>query len=101
MLFRLRQEPIKITVNIESMFYQVHVPGKHKNFLRFLWWEHNNLDYGPSDHRMCVHVFWGTSSPCFCNFALKQTSTDKIEEFIPASDQTLQRNFYVDDMLKP
>lgn len=32
---------------------------------------------------------------------MKQTSTDKTEEFNPASDQTLQRNFYVDDMLKP
>ena len=101
MLFRLRKEPITITKNIESMFYQVHVPGKHQNFLRFLWWEHNNLDYRPSDHQMCVHLFRGTSSPCVCNFALKQTSTDKTEEFNPASDQTLQRNFYVDDMLKP
>ena len=32
---------------------------------------------------------------------MNQTSTDKTEEFNPASDQTLQRNFYIDDMLKP
>ena len=100
-LIRFRQEPIAIMADIESMFYQVRVPGKHQNFLRFLWWENNNLDCEPSDHQMCVHVFGGTSSPSCCNFALKQTSTDNVEEFGSATAQTLQRNFYVDDMLKP
>ena len=100
-LIRFRQEPIAIMANIESMFYQVRVPEKHQNFLRFLWWENNNLDCEPSDHQMCVRVFGGTSSPSCCNFALKQTSTDNVEEFGSATAQTLQRNFYIDDMLKP
>ena len=49
---------------------------------------------------MCVHVFGVASSPSCCNFALKQTSLDNVEEFGSAAAQTLQRNFYVDDMLK-
>ena len=97
-LIRFRQEPIAIMADIESMFYQV--PEKHQNFLRFLRWENNNLDCEPSDHQMCVHVFRGTSSPSYCNFALKQTSTDNLEEFGSAAAHSLQRNFYVDDMLK-
>ena len=99
-LIRFRQEPIAIMADIESMFYQVRVPEKHQNVLRFLWWENNNLDCEPSDHQMCVHVFGGTSSPSCSNFALKQTSTDNVEEFGSAAVQTIQRNFYVDEMLK-
>ena len=82
------------------MFYQVRVPEKHQNFLRFLWRENHNLDCEPSEHQMCVQVFGGTSSPSCCNFALKQTSTDNVEEFGSAAAQTLQRNFYADGMLK-
>ena len=49
---------------------------------------------------MCVHIFGGMSSPkCCIHFALKQTSTDNVE-YGPAAVQTLQRNFYVDGMLK-
>ena len=99
-LIRFRQEPIAIMADIELMFYQVRVPEKHQNFLRFLWWENNNLDCEPSYHQLCVNVFGGTSSPSCCNFALKQTSTDNVEEFGSAAVQTLQRTFYVDDMLK-
>ena len=42
----------------------------------------------------------GTSSPSFCNFALKEISTDNIVEFGSPAAQTLQRNFYFDDILK-
>ena len=49
---------------------------------------------------MGVHVFGGASSPSCCNFALKQTSLDNVEEFGSAAAQTLQRSFYVDDMVK-
>ena len=99
-LIRFRPEPNAIIADIESMFYQVSVPEKHQNFLRILWWENNNLDCEPSGRQMCVHVFEGTSSPSCCNFALKQTLTDNIEEFGSAAAQTLQRDFYVDGMLK-
>ena len=99
-LIRFRQELIAIMPDIESMFYHMCVPEKHQNFPRFLWQENNNLDCEPSDHQMCVPIFGDMSSPKYCiHFALKQTSTDNVE-FGPAAVQTLQRNFYVDDMLK-
>ena len=67
-LIRFKREPIAIMADIESMFYQVRVPEKHQNFLRFLWWQNNNLDCEPSDHQMRVHVFGRTSAPSHCNF---------------------------------
>lgn len=85
---------------MESMFYQEHVPEKNQNFLRFIWWEHNNLGCEPSDHQMCFHLFGSAFLPSCCNFTLKQESTDKIEEFTAAAAQTLQRDFYIDDILK-
>ena len=52
--------------------------------------------WGPSDH-----VFGVTSSPHCCNFALKQTSTDDVDEFDSAAAQRLQKDFYTDGMFKP
>ncbi|TWW67378.1 hypothetical protein D4764_02G0004190 [Takifugu flavidus] len=37
-LMRFREEPIAMMVDIESMFYQVRVPGTDADLLRFLWW---------------------------------------------------------------
>ena len=96
-----RQEPIARLAYIDSMFYQVPVPEKHQNFLRFFWWGKNNLDYETADHQMCVLVFGDASSPSYCNFTLNQISTDSVEVFGPAAAQTLKRNFCVDGMLKP
>ena len=48
---------------IETMFYQVRVPGEHRSFLRLLWWKDNNTSNDIVDYEMNVHVFDGTSSP--------------------------------------
>ncbi|TWW61446.1 hypothetical protein D4764_04G0000930 [Takifugu flavidus] len=37
-LMRFREEPIAMMADIESMFYQVRVPGTDADLLRFLWW---------------------------------------------------------------
>ena len=49
---------------------------------------------------MCVHVFGGTSSPSYCNYALKCTSIENKIEFGEEAAKISKRNFYVDDMLK-
>ena len=49
---------------------------------------------------MCVHVFGGTSSPSCSNYVLKRTSIDGKDQFGKAATETLQDNFYVDDLLK-
>ena len=50
---------------------------------------------------MCVHVFGGTtSSPSCCNYALKRTAYDNKSRYQTDVMDTLNRNFYVDDLLK-
>ena len=49
---------------------------------------------------MCVYVFGGTSSPSCSNYVLKRTSIDWEDQLGKAAAETLQDNFYVDDLLK-
>ena len=51
---------------------------------------------------MYVHVFGGTFSPSCSNYVLKRASIDEDgeEQFGKAATETLQDNFYVDDLLK-
>ena len=48
----------------------------------------------------CVHVFGGTSSPSCCNYALKRMAYDNRSRYQTDVMDTLNRNFYVDDLLK-
>ncbi|XP_070547394.1 uncharacterized protein [Ptychodera flava] len=47
---------------------------------------------------MTVHIFGDTSSPSCANFALKKSSDNTSDLSVK---NTISRNFYVDDMLKP
>ena len=49
---------------------------------------------------MCVHIFGGVSSGACRNYALKITAVENKEKFVEEAAQTLQNNFYVDDLLK-
>ena len=86
--------------DIVAMFHQVHIPGKERRFLRYLWWEDVNLEK-LFDYETCVHVFGGTSSPGCCNYALRRTALDNVSSYSKEVTNTLLRNFYVDDVLKP
>ena len=88
------------TSDIETMFYQVRVPNKHRDYLRFLWWNKNDFTSEPREFRMCVHLFGASSSPNIANYALKRISNDEIEGFSDKSRETMKRNFYVDDLLR-
>ena len=52
------------------------------------------------EFEMCVHLFGGKSSPSCSNYSLRRTSVDYEIEFGEDAAKTLQRNIYVDDMLK-
>ena len=80
-LLRFRQERIALTCDIEGMFHQIRVNPEHRDLLRFLWWEGNDLSKDPTDYGMTVHLFGATSSPSCANFALKKTADDYEEEF--------------------
>ena len=86
--------------DIESMFYQVHVPEKHQDYLRFVWWPGGDLSKEPIDHQMCVHLFGATSSPSCSNYALRRTAEIYKKQFGEEAAHVLTRHFYVDDMLK-
>ena len=56
-LMRFREAPVAFIADIESMFYQVKVPPKDRDFLRFLWWPKGDLSAPPEEFRMTVHLF--------------------------------------------
>ena len=99
-LIRFCQEQGSVIGDIESMFYQVWVSEEHRSLLRFLWWKDGDLNNPQIDHDMGQHVFSGVSSPSCSNYALKKTADDnKLRYALEAAD-TLNKHFYVDDILK-
>ena len=99
-LTRFCEEPVVIMGDIESLFNQVMVPKEDRSLLRFLWWEDHDISGSAKDFEMCVHIFGGTSSPSCCNYVLKQTAYDNRSRYQTDVIDTLNRNFYVDDLLK-
>ena len=100
-LTRFREEPIALTADIEKMFYQVRVPSTDCDALRFLWWPKGDLSKDREEYEMRVHLFGGASSPSCANYALKKIADDNKEDFRPEVVETVDRNFYVDNCLKP
>ena len=82
------------------MYHQVMVPKNERSLLRFLWWKHGDPANQVEDYQMCVHLFGGASSPGCVNYALTRTSIDHQKQFGEDAAKTIQRNFYVGDMLK-
>jgi hypothetical protein len=99
-LLRFRQEPVALMADIQSMYYQVMVPEKDRDFLRFLWWPEGDASKPVREYRMKAHLFGAKSSPSCANFALKQTAADNKDQFNKETIEVLGNNFYVDDCLK-
>ncbi|XP_062605642.1 uncharacterized protein LOC134267449 [Saccostrea cucullata] len=99
-LLRFRQEEIAVMGDIDSMFYQVHVPKQDASFLRFLWWEDGDTTKKIVEYQMVVHLFGASSSPSCANYALRKTARDSEELFNSEIINTVFKNFYVDDCLK-
>ena len=43
-LTRFREEDVAILCDLEQMFHSFHVTPSHRDFLRFFWFENNDLD---------------------------------------------------------
>ncbi|XP_077381791.1 uncharacterized protein LOC144021408 isoform X2 [Festucalex cinctus] len=99
-LLRFGEEPIAMTADIESMFYQVKVPEHDADLLRFLWWPDGKFNEPLKEFRMTVHLFGATSSPSIASYALRRTAEDNQTTASPEAVQTVLHNFYVDDCLK-
>ena len=98
-LIRYRKEVVVLMCDIETMFYQVEVGKDHRRFLRFYWWDTDDLDRSPVAFQMTVHLFGATSSPGCVNYALRRIAEDHRAEFKRSTVQFIQENFYVDDGL--
>ena len=99
-LLRFRQGLYAYTADIERMFLQVHVPVNQRDYLRFFWWDNDELIGEPKPYRMTVHLFGACSSPSCAIFALQQAATDGVDQFETDVISTVNRNFYVDDCLR-
>ena len=92
-LLRFRKDMFPVAADVEQMFYQFRVHDKHRDFLRFFWYEDNDFSKPLIEYRMCVHVFGNSPSPSVAAFGLRKTvenSPDNVKRFI-------EKDFYVDD----
>ena len=89
-LTRFREEQIALVADIESMFYQVRVPVKQQDMLRFIWWPEGNLDAEPEDYVMvCPFIWW---NPSTCNYALRRIAAVNKDQFGEDTASTLIKN---------
>ena len=98
-LTRFQEEETAPTADIEAMFHQVKVLPDGADALRFLWRD-TSVSQSPKEYQMLVHIFGATSSPCCANRALRLTANDNKGRYDPDDIKTVQRNFYIDDVLK-
>ena len=87
-----------IQADIKAMFYQVRIPSKDRDLLRFLWWKNENVE-DIEEYRITVYPFGTASSPNCANFALRRTVTDHEQEYVAETLTTACSGFYVDDCL--
>ncbi|KAJ8411421.1 hypothetical protein AAFF_G00162290 [Aldrovandia affinis] len=97
-LLRFRKEAVAIICDIERMFHQFLVTPEHRTYLRFLWWEHGDLDHEPKEYQMAVHLFGAASSPGCANFGLKYLAQQHKARY-PTAASFVENSFYVDDGL--
>ena len=98
-LLRFRENNVAIMGDIEAMFHQIKVTSKHRDVLRFVWYEDGDLTKAPKTYRMTVHLFGGIWSPSCANYALRRTALDQAELFDAKVVDTVISNFYLDDCL--
>ena len=100
-LSRFRKDQVAFVCDVEKMFFQFSVREDHRDFFRFLWWEHGNYETEePTEFRMRVHLFGAVSSPSVANFGLQQAANDGENMFGSETADFVRSDFYVDDGLK-
>lgn len=99
-LLRFRKEPVAITADIQQMFYCFVVREDCRDFLRFLWYQDNDLSKDVVDYRMRVHVFGNSPSPAVAIFDLRKAAEHQEVEYGSDARHFVERDFYVDDGLR-
>lgn len=98
-LMRFRREPVAVMGDIQQMFYCFKVDEKHRDFLRFLWYENNDFTKPLTEYRMCAHVFGNSPSPAIATYGLRKTAEISKESFGEDVTHFVCKDFYVDDGL--
>lgn len=79
--------------DVQQMFYCFVVREDHKDYLRFLWYEDNDLSKGIRDDRMKVHVFGYSPSPAVAIFGMRRAATEGEKEHGHDAKQFITRRF--------
>lgn len=96
-----RAPPVsKGTADIEHMFYCFVVREDHRDFIRFLWYEDNDLSKDVVDYRMRVHVFRNSPSPAVAIFGLRMAAKEAEGVYGSDARHFIEQDFYIDDALK-
>lgn len=98
-LMRFRKEPVAFTADVQQMFYCFVVKEEHRDYLRFLWYENNDLSKRVSYYRMKVHVFGNSPSPEAAIYCMRHAAKEGEKEHGYNAKQFVVRHFYVDDGL--
>lgn len=71
-LLRFRKERVAVMADIQQMFHSFVVTKEHQNFLRFLWYDNNDLNNKVLEYQMRVHVFGNSPSPAVAIYGLRR-----------------------------
>lgn len=82
------------------MIHQAKVPDTQSSFLKFLSQEDVDTIKAIIDYEITAHVFDGSSSPFCSNFVLRKTAVGIKALYGKEVATIIERNFYVNDMLK-
>ncbi|XP_057695101.1 thymocyte nuclear protein 1 isoform X1 [Corythoichthys intestinalis] len=98
-LMRFRKESVAFSADVQQMFYCFQVREDHRDYLRFLWYENNDMSKSVCDYRMKVHVFGNSPSPAVAIYCMRRAAVEGEEEHGLDAKQFVMRHFYVDDGL--
>ncbi len=88
-----------VMADIQQMFHSFVVAKEHRNFLRFLWYDNNDLNNEVLEYQMRVHVFGNSPSPAVAIYGLRRAALTGEQDYGPEARHFVERNFYVDDGL--
>lgn len=94
-LIWFRKDLVAIIADIH-MFYGFLVKEDHRNYLRFLWYNDNDLSKEVVEYRMRVHVFENNPLSAVAIYSLRLAAQQVEQEDRTDTSHFVDRNFYVD-----